>query len=64
MDFYFTHRKRCEWKKIYNCGVCIKGSGEGGFEDDYYRILQEVIRVEYFGEPLKQCILFRCDWFA
>ena len=61
--FLFQTQKRCEGKKSYNCGVCVKGSGEGGFEDDYYGILQEVIRVEYLGEPLKQCTLFRCDWF-
>ena len=41
----------------------MKGSGEGGFEDNYYGILQEVIGVEYLGEPLKQCTLFRCNWF-
>ena len=61
--FLFHTQKRCEGKKSYNCGVCVKGSGEGGFEDDYYGILQEVIRVEYLGEPFKQCTLFSCDWF-
>ena len=42
----------------------MKWDGEGVFEDDYYGILQEVIRVEYLGEPLKQCMLFRYDWFG
>jgi len=41
----------------------MKGSGEGAFEDAYYRILQEVICVEYIGEPRKQCMLFKHDWF-
>ena len=31
--------------------------------DDYYGILQEVIRIEYLRESLKQCVLYRLDWF-
>ena len=61
--FLFHTQKRCEGKKTFNCGIYIKGSGEGGYEDDYYGILQDVIRNEYLGEPLKQCMMFRCDWF-
>ena len=61
--FLLHTQKRCEGKKTFNCGIYDKGSDEAGFEDDYYRILQEVIRIEYLGEQLKQCMLFRCDWF-
>ena len=61
--FLFHTQNMCEGKKTFNCGVCVKGSKEGGYEDDYYGILQEIIRIEYLGEPLKQCMMFKCDWF-
>ena len=46
-----------------NCGVCVTGTGEGEFENEYYGILREVIEIEYPGEPLKKCVLLNCDWF-
>ena len=30
---------------------------------DFYGVLEEVIKMEYLGEPIKHCILFCCDWF-
>ena len=46
-----------------NYGVCVTGTGEGEFENEYYGILREIIEVEYPGEPFKKCVLFNCDWF-
>jgi len=50
-------------KKTTNSGVCVTGTGEGDFENEYYGILKEVIEIEYPGEPLKRCVLFNCEWF-
>jgi len=42
----------------------VKGTGEGDNSGvEYYGVLEEVLRVEYLGEPIKRCVLFRCDWF-
>jgi len=30
---------------------------------DYYGVLEEILKVEYLGEPIKHCVLFCCDWF-
>jgi len=50
--------------KTYSCGVLVKGTGEGDNSGvDYYGVLEEVLRVEYLGEPIKRCVLFRCNWF-
>ena len=49
----------------YSCGILVKGTEEGdNSRVDYYRVLEEVLRVEYLGEPIKRCVLFRCDWFG
>ena len=40
--------------KTYSCGVLVKGTGEGNNNGiDYYEVLEEVLRVEYLGEPIK-----------
>ncbi|PKA49410.1 hypothetical protein AXF42_Ash016599 [Apostasia shenzhenica] len=49
-------------KKIYNSGVCIKGSTYNDFKHDYYGILIDIIEFEYFGKG-NLAILFKCDWF-
>jgi len=40
----------------------MKGTTErdsGGV--DYYRVLKEVLKVEYLGKLIKHCVLFCCD---
>ncbi|XP_057440059.1 uncharacterized protein LOC130731905 [Lotus japonicus] len=54
-----------EWtvnKKTINSGVCVEGDDE---EDEhyYYGVLKEILRLEYPGEPIKQLVLFNCEWF-
>ncbi|XP_021626203.2 uncharacterized protein LOC110625022 [Manihot esculenta] len=49
--------------KSMNFGVCIKGSNYSSEESDYYGLLVEVLRLEYPGLPIKQTVLFKCDWF-
>jgi len=41
--------------KTYSCGVLVKGTtlGDSGGVD-YYEVLEEVLRVEYPGEPIKR----------
>jgi len=50
-----------EGKPTYNCGMRVKGVGE--VPRDYYGIIQEIIRVEFTGEPIKKCVLFNYEWF-
>jgi len=62
---YRCHTKAMnEGKTTYNCGVCVKGVGEGDeVSGDYYSILHKIVRVEFTDEPIKKCVLFNCEWF-
>ncbi|KAM3265456.1 hypothetical protein P3L10_002450 [Capsicum annuum] len=42
-----------------NSGVCISDPNFG----DYYGRIKEIIQVEYREAPLKQIVLFKCEWF-
>ncbi|KAM3250417.1 hypothetical protein P3L10_004486 [Capsicum annuum] len=42
-----------------NSGVCISNPNFG----DYYRRIKDIIQVEYRKAPLKQTVLFKCEWF-
>ncbi|XP_070041084.1 uncharacterized protein [Nicotiana tomentosiformis] len=46
-------------RSTINSGVCISDPNIG----DYYGRIQEIIQVEYREEPLKQTVLFKCEWF-
>ena len=60
----FHTRTRSMNKKTSSCGVLVKGTSEGdGSGVDYYGVLEEVLQLEYLGEPIKQCLLFRCEWY-
>ena len=42
----------------------MKGTSEGNASGvDYYGVLEEVLQLEYLGEPMKRCLLFRCEWY-
>jgi len=42
-----------------NSGVCISDSNFG----DYFGRIKEIIQVKYPEAPLKQTVLFKCEWF-
>ncbi|XP_070006462.1 uncharacterized protein [Nicotiana sylvestris] len=46
-------------RSTMNSGVCITYPNVG----DYYGKIQELKQVEYREEPLKQTVLFKCEWF-
>ncbi|XP_019223772.1 PREDICTED: uncharacterized protein LOC109205513 [Nicotiana attenuata] len=46
-------------RSTINSGVCISDPNVG----DYYGRIQEIIQLEYRKEPLKQTVLFKCEWF-
>jgi hypothetical protein len=48
--------------KIYNNGVCVKGSTCSEFEVDYYGKLEEVIELQYHSEQ-NRVFLFKCYWY-
>lgn len=45
-------------KTTMNSGVCISSA-----YGDYYGKLVEVLELEYPALPLKQTVLFKCDWY-
>ena len=61
--FKFHTEARSVGKRTYNCGVGVCGTGEGDIENDYYGVLEDIVQIEYVGEPLKRCVLFSCEWF-
>lgn len=53
-------------KATTNSGVCVKGSVDYSTQytsTDYYGRLVEVIQLEYPRLPIKQIVLFKCEWF-
>jgi hypothetical protein len=46
-------------RKIYNIGVCVKGSICSEFEVDYYGKLEKVVELQYHNEQNK-VFLFKC----
>jgi len=61
--YRFHTRKHSEGKKTINSGVCVRGGSHDEAENDYYGVLEEVVQLEYFGEPTKRVVLFACHWF-
>ena len=60
----FHTRIRSMNKKTCSCGVLLKGTSErDGSVVDYYGVVEEVPQLEYPGEPIKQCLLFQCEWY-
>ncbi|XP_015158428.1 uncharacterized protein [Solanum tuberosum] len=55
--FHTIHRGSV--RSTTNSGVCISDPNAG----DYYGRIQEIIQLEYRRAPLKQAILFKCEWF-
>ena len=49
-------------KKIYNNGVCVKGSSYSEFEVGYYGKLEEVFELQYHNEQ-NIVFLFKCNWY-
>ncbi|KAH0695483.1 hypothetical protein KY285_022580 [Solanum tuberosum] len=46
-------------RSTMNSRVCISDPNFG----DYYGRIKEIIQVEYREAPLKQIVLFKCEWF-
>jgi len=62
-DSRFHTRVRSANNKTYSCGVVKSTTAADSGRVDFYGVLEEVIKVECLGEPIKRCVLFRCDWF-
>lgn len=52
-----------EGKSTANNGVSVKGTDYGQCEYDYYGKLDEIVQLEYPGEPIKRVVLFKCSWY-
>jgi len=63
-DIGFHQKTRSAETTTYSYSVTVKGAAEGDIGGVYYyRVLEEVLRVEHLGKPIKRSVLFRCDWF-
>ena len=54
-----------EWekgKKTDNMGACVRGDTEDR-ENDWHRVLNAILKLEYPGESLKWFMLFNCEWY-
>ncbi|GLU21419.1 hypothetical protein SLE2022_375610 [Rubroshorea leprosula] len=64
--FRFLTEEFTSNRKIYNCGVCVKGTTiNSADETNYYGVLKEVIELLYYEHSGHQetIILFNCDWY-
>jgi len=62
--FQFHTKASSEGKVTYNCGMCVKGIGEGDkISQDNYGILHETIRVKFTGVSIEKYALFNFEWF-
>lgn len=61
--FKFHTTPWSEGKATSNNGVCVRGADSGQCENDYYGTLDEIVELEYPGEPIKRVVLFKCTWF-
>jgi hypothetical protein len=60
--FKFHTQSYGRFKKTMNNGVCVKGSCYDDNECDYYRMLEEVVRLKYLGSKCK-VFMFKCHWY-
>ncbi|KAL0433375.1 UNVERIFIED_CONTAM: hypothetical protein Slati_2671800 [Sesamum latifolium] len=49
-------------KSTFNCGVCVKSSSYTDTDNDFYRIFEEVIQLDYLLIPNMQIFLFKYRW--
>ena len=63
INWYVFHTKKYdEGIKIYNNGICIKGSISNKFEVGYYDKLQDVNELWYYRSK-DAMFLFKCYWY-
>ena len=39
------------------------GEITGDGESDWHGVVNEILKLEYLGEPLKRFVLFACEWY-
>ena len=62
--YLFHTLERGEKKSTMNSGICVKASGSGDDRLDFYGLLEEIIELEYIGDPCNQkIVLFKGRWF-
>jgi hypothetical protein len=55
--FKFHIKAHSIGKSTMNCGVCVKGTCYGEYENDFYGQLEEIIQIEFPGTPLKGLVI-------
>ena len=56
---FYTTKWRSR-KKTDNIAVCVmRDTGDG--ESDWHGVVNEILELEYLGEPLKRIVLFVCE---
>ncbi|KAL0288408.1 UNVERIFIED_CONTAM: hypothetical protein Sangu_2658700 [Sesamum angustifolium] len=49
-------------KSTMNCGVCVKSSSYRDTENDFYGMLEEIIKLDYPLNDDLHVVLFKCRW--
>jgi len=52
-----------EGMTTYNCELCAKEAWEDEIENYFYRILKDIVEIEYSEEPIKKYVLSNYHWF-
>lgn len=62
--YLFQTLERSQSKSTMNSGICVKPSGSGDDTSNFYGLLEEIIELEYIGDPFNQkVVLFKGRWF-
>ncbi|KAL0458534.1 UNVERIFIED_CONTAM: hypothetical protein Slati_0480600 [Sesamum latifolium] len=62
--YNFQTERHNTGKSIMNCGVCVcvKSSSYTNEDNDFYRIIEEIIQLTYPLIPDLHIVLFKCHW--
>ncbi|XP_050238139.1 uncharacterized protein LOC126687627 [Mercurialis annua] len=61
--FKFLTQEYGQDQLTMNSGVCVRGTEYVDGENDFYGVLTGIIELEYPALPMKQTVIFKCEWF-
>nr|KAJ0212303.1 hypothetical protein LSAT_V11C400204920 [Lactuca sativa] len=61
--YKFHTRDYGETLTTCNYGVCVRGEMYNSEESDYYRLVDEILELKYFGRGRSTIVMFKCTWF-
>ncbi|XP_050229123.1 uncharacterized protein LOC126678265 [Mercurialis annua] len=61
--FKFITQEYGQDQLTMNSGVCVRGTEYVEGENDFYGVLTDITELEYPALPMKQTVIFKCEWF-